>query len=70
MILVCFSLFIRGSLSFTVADVPACAEEQVLNQSDADDVLGGENDDEEAVAMIEESLSGTIILPVQFIMML
>ncbi|XP_074263374.1 BTB/POZ domain-containing protein POB1-like isoform X1 [Silene latifolia] len=39
------------------ADVAACAEEQVLNQSDADDVLGGENDDEEAVAMIDESLS-------------
>ncbi|KAH9626707.1 hypothetical protein KSS87_021606 [Heliosperma pusillum] len=40
------------------ADVAACAEEQVLNQSDADDVLGVENDDEEAVAMVEESLSG------------
>ncbi|XP_074279725.1 BTB/POZ domain-containing protein POB1-like isoform X2 [Silene latifolia] len=40
------------------ADVAVCAEEQVLNQSDADDVLGVENDDEEAVAMIEEPLSG------------
>ncbi|KAH9621623.1 hypothetical protein KSS87_013662 [Heliosperma pusillum] len=40
------------------ADAPVCAEEQVLNQSDADDVLGVENDDEEAVAMIEEPLSG------------
>ncbi|KAL9228884.1 hypothetical protein vseg_004415 [Gypsophila vaccaria] len=35
-------------------DVAVFAEEQVLNQSDADDVLGGENDDDEAVAMIEE----------------
>ncbi|KAK9757870.1 hypothetical protein RND81_01G191800 [Saponaria officinalis] len=40
------------------ADVAVFAEEQVLNQSDADDVIGGENDDEEAVAMIEEPLSG------------
>ncbi|KAL9245394.1 hypothetical protein vseg_019055 [Gypsophila vaccaria] len=40
-------------------DVPVCAEEQVLNQSDADDVIGGDNDDDdEAVAMVEESLSG------------
>lgn len=35
-----------------------CPEEQVLNQSDGDDVLACENDDEEAVAMIEESPSG------------
>ncbi|GMH00450.1 hypothetical protein Nepgr_002289 [Nepenthes gracilis] len=41
------------------ADVAvAVAEEQVLNQPDADDVLGCENDDEEAVAMIEEAPSG------------
>ncbi|KAK9757871.1 hypothetical protein RND81_01G191800 [Saponaria officinalis] len=41
-----------------INDVAVFAEEQVLNQSDADDVIGGENDDEEAVAMIEEPLSG------------
>lgn len=40
------------------ADVPGCAEEQVLNQSDGDDVLACDNDDEEPVAMIEESPSG------------
>lgn len=39
-------------------DVPGGPEEQVLNQSDGDDVLACENDDEEAVAMIEESPSG------------
>ncbi|KAK9749470.1 hypothetical protein RND81_02G128200 [Saponaria officinalis] len=44
--------------NLTGAEVAVCAEEQVLNQSDADDVLGGENYDEEAVAMIEESPSG------------
>ncbi|GAB4844550.1 Boi protein [Ancistrocladus abbreviatus] len=41
----------------TGADVAAGPEEQVLNELDADDVLGCENDDEEAVAMIEESPS-------------
>ncbi|CAO2835536.1 unnamed protein product [Amaranthus hypochondriacus] len=40
------------------ADATVCPDEQVLNQSDADEVLGCENDDEEAVAMIEESPSG------------
>ncbi|XP_010669540.2 BTB/POZ domain-containing protein POB1 [Beta vulgaris subsp. vulgaris] len=40
------------------AEVAVCPEEQVLNQSDGDDVLACENDDEEAVAMIEESPSG------------
>ncbi|KAL8162469.1 hypothetical protein V2J09_013958 [Rumex salicifolius] len=40
------------------ADVAACPEEQVLNQPDADDVLRCDNDDDEAVAMIEESPSG------------
>ncbi|KAL2892070.1 BTB/POZ domain-containing protein POB1 [Bienertia sinuspersici] len=40
------------------ADVAVCPEEQVLNQSDGDDVLGCENDDEEAVAMVEELPSG------------
>uniref|UniRef100_A0A7C8Z198 BTB domain-containing protein n=1 Tax=Opuntia streptacantha TaxID=393608 RepID=A0A7C8Z198_OPUST len=39
-------------------DVAGCPEEQVLNQSDGDDVLACDNDDEEAVAMIEESPSG------------
>ncbi|GAB4861648.1 Boi protein [Ancistrocladus abbreviatus] len=39
-------------------DVAAGPEEQVLNQPDADDVLGCENDEEEAVAMVEESPSG------------
>lgn len=40
------------------AEVAACAEEQVLNQSDGDDVLACDNDDDEAVAMIEELPSG------------
>ncbi|XP_059651300.1 BTB/POZ domain-containing protein POB1 [Cornus florida] len=41
-------------------DISACPEEQILNcnQPDADDGVGYENQDEEAVAMIEESPSG------------
>lgn len=39
-------------------DVTVGPEEQVLNQSDGDDVLVVENDDEEAVAMVEELPSG------------
>ncbi|XP_057499727.1 BTB/POZ domain-containing protein POB1-like isoform X2 [Actinidia eriantha] len=41
-------------------DTAGCAEEQILtcNQTDADDGVGCENDDEEPVAMIEESRSG------------
>lgn len=39
-------------------DVAGGPEEQVLNQSDGDDVLACDNDDDEAVAMIEESPSG------------
>ncbi|KNA11773.1 hypothetical protein SOVF_131930 [Spinacia oleracea] len=39
-------------------DVTVGPEEQVLHQSDGDDVLACENDDEEAVAMIEELPSG------------
>ncbi|GMH17285.1 hypothetical protein Nepgr_019126 [Nepenthes gracilis] len=35
----------------------AVAEEQVLNQPDTDGILGCENEDEEAVAMVEESPS-------------
>ncbi|KAJ9681298.1 hypothetical protein PVL29_020259 [Vitis rotundifolia] len=42
------------------ADIVACPEEQILNcnQPDVDDVVACENEDEEAVAMIEESASG------------
>ncbi|KAE9463105.1 hypothetical protein C3L33_04987, partial [Rhododendron williamsianum] len=41
-------------------DTAGCAEEQILscNQPDTDDGLGCDNEDEEAVAMIEESPSG------------
>ncbi|KAH7849233.1 hypothetical protein Vadar_014977 [Vaccinium darrowii] len=41
-------------------DTAGCAEEQILscNQPDTDDCLGCENEDEEAVAMIEELPSG------------
>lgn len=41
-------------------DITICPEEQILNcnQPDADDGLGCENEDEEVVAMIEESHSG------------
>ncbi|GFY97400.1 POZ/BTB containin G-protein 1 [Actinidia rufa] len=39
-------------------DVAGCAEEQILNCNHADDGVGCENDDEEPVAMIEESPSG------------
>ncbi|CBI40464.3 unnamed protein product, partial [Vitis vinifera] len=41
-------------------DIVACPEEQILNcnQPDVDDVVACENEDEEAVAMIEESASG------------
>ena len=41
-------------------DTAGRAEEQILNcnQTDADDGVGCENDDEEPVAMIEESPSG------------
>ncbi|XP_021887816.1 BTB/POZ domain-containing protein POB1-like [Carica papaya] len=43
-----------------VLDLTWCPEEQILNgnQPDMDDFAGGENQDEEAVAMIEESPSG------------
>ena len=42
------------------ADIVTCPEEQILNcnQPDVDDVVASENDDKEAVAMIEESASG------------
>ncbi|KAL6325469.1 hypothetical protein AAG906_023314 [Vitis piasezkii] len=42
------------------ADIVTCPEEQILNcnQPDVDDVVACENDDKEAVAMIEESASG------------
>ncbi|XP_034708839.1 BTB/POZ domain-containing protein POB1-like isoform X1 [Vitis riparia] len=42
------------------ADIVACPEEQILNcnQPDVDDVVACENEDEEVVAMIEESASG------------
>lgn len=45
---------------FSVLDLTLCPEEQILNgnQPDMDDFAGGENQDEEAVAMIEESPSG------------
>lgn len=41
-------------------DITVCPEEQVLNcdQPDTDDVIQGENQDEEEFAMIEESPSG------------
>ncbi|XP_050235647.1 BTB/POZ domain-containing protein POB1-like [Mercurialis annua] len=39
-------------------EVSAGAEEQILNQPDMDDCLGCENQDEDAVAMIEEPASG------------
>ncbi|KAM7472261.1 hypothetical protein LguiA_010444 [Lonicera macranthoides] len=41
-------------------DIAVCPEEQILNcnQPDADDGVGCENEDEEAVAMIEEQPSG------------
>ncbi|XP_021748398.1 BTB/POZ domain-containing protein POB1-like [Chenopodium quinoa] len=39
-------------------EVTVCPEEQVLNQYDGDDGLACENDDEEAVAMVEEVPSG------------
>jgi len=39
----------------------------VLNQSDGDDVLACDNDDEEAVAMIEESPSGKSKIILDFI---
>ncbi|XP_034708840.1 BTB/POZ domain-containing protein POB1-like isoform X2 [Vitis riparia] len=41
-------------------DIVACPEEQILNcnQPDVDDVVACENEDEEVVAMIEESASG------------
>ncbi|GAB2231122.1 hypothetical protein Droror1_Dr00027410 [Drosera rotundifolia] len=38
--------------------VIVCPEEQILNQPDADDVLGYENDEDEAVVASEEALSG------------
>ncbi|XVE73771.1 hypothetical protein DITRI_Ditri11bG0144400 [Diplodiscus trichospermus] len=43
-----------------VLDLSLCPEEQILkgNQPDVDDGLGCENQDEEAVAMIEETQSG------------
>ncbi|PON81824.1 Voltage dependent potassium channel [Trema orientale] len=43
-----------------VVDLSGCPEEQILNcnQPDMDDLNGCENQDEEAVAMIEESPSG------------
>lgn len=45
---------------FAAVDTAGCAEEQILscNQPDTDDGLGCDNEDEEAVAMIEESPSG------------
>ena len=41
-------------------DIAGCPEEQIFNcnQPDIDDCVGCENQDEDAVAMIEESPSG------------
>ncbi|XAR63011.1 hypothetical protein NMG60_11022793 [Bertholletia excelsa] len=41
-------------------DAPGCPEEQILNcnMADGDDGVGSDNQDEEAVAMVEESPSG------------
>lgn len=49
---------IHDSDAFDGTDIAVCPEEQVLNQSDGDDNLVCENDDEEAVAMVEELPSG------------
>ncbi|KAF7152997.1 hypothetical protein RHSIM_Rhsim01G0169000 [Rhododendron simsii] len=55
---------LAGSMGFShstaAVDTAGCAEEQILscNQPDTDDGLGCDNEDEEAVAMIEESPSG------------
>jgi hypothetical protein len=47
-------------LLFSVLDLTACPEEQILNgnQPDMDDCVVCENPDEEVVAMSEESPSG------------
>ncbi|CAH2057748.1 unnamed protein product [Thlaspi arvense] len=45
----------------TVSDIVACAEEQIItdsNQPDMDDCPGGDNLDDEGEAMVEEALSG------------
>lgn len=56
-------------LVHSAADLSVGAEEQILtcNQPDMDDCLGSENQDEEAVAMIEESPSGTSLVKILFL---
>lgn len=56
--LVCFSTFFP--FSFVVLDLSLWPEEQVLNggQPDMDDAAGCENQDEEVMAMVEETQSG------------
>lgn len=48
------------TILLSAVDIALGPEEQILNcnQPDIDDGLGCENDDEEAVAMMEESPSG------------
>lgn len=55
------SFFLSLFNSFSAIDFAVCPDEEVLNcnQPDTDDGLGDDpQDDEEAVAMIEESPSG------------
>lgn len=47
---------------FSALDLTLCPEEQILDQPDMDDCEGFQNQDE-AVAMVEESPSGIWICP-------
>lgn len=64
------STSINFRLTYTAVDIAVCPEEQILNcnQPDADDGVGCENEDEEAVAMIEEQPSGVEMTSSQLLM--
>lgn len=54
-------VYIYFSLLLVVADLTLLPDERILNgnQLDTDDAVANENQDEEAVAMVEESPSGS-----------